>query len=137
MGSEGPCYWTGVKFYDDYPPDKPLAKPDVTGYFGGYPVWGRLAVLAKHPQRKWEMITDEGHGIGLIIGPQGNSFAGPHAAGVAALMLSVNPQLHPWQVKQLMEQTCRDIGPRGRDGRFGAGLLDAAAAVRAAKNAAR
>lgn len=28
MGSEGPCYWDGVKFYDDYGQDDPLMKAD-------------------------------------------------------------------------------------------------------------
>ena len=32
--SEGPCTWSGVKFYDDYPPGEPLAKPDVTAVNG-------------------------------------------------------------------------------------------------------
>ena len=35
--------------------------------------------------------------MGLLIGPGGNSFAGPHAAGVAALMLSINPDLCAWR----------------------------------------
>ncbi len=130
-GSEGPCSWSGVKFYDDYPPDKPLMKPDVTGCFGGYPVWGRPFLAQRLP--RWQLVSDEGDGIGLVTGPQGNSFSGPHAAGVAALMLSANPALPAWKVKQLMEQSCRDIGDEGRDKTFGAGLLDAAAAVRLAK----
>ena len=61
------------------------------------------------------------------------SFSGPHAAGVAALMLSVNPELNAWQVKRLMEETCKDLGAPGRDPVFGAGLLQARDAVRAAK----
>lgn len=130
-GSEGPCSWAGVKFYDDFPADKPLLKPDVTGCFGGYPVWGRPAVARRVP--RWKLISDEGNSMGLVTGPQGNSFSGPHAAGVAALMLSVNPAMPAWKVKELMEQSCRDIGEKGRDVTFGAGLLDAAAAVRLAK----
>jgi len=131
MSSEGPCSWSGVKFYDDYPKDAPLLKPDVTGCFGGYPVWGRPAVARRGP--RFGLASDEGNNMGLVTGLQGNSFSGPHAAGVAALMLSVNPQLNSWQVKELMESTCVDIGPKGRDAQFGAGLLDALAAVRAAK----
>jgi len=130
--SEGPCYWSGVKFYDDYPRTSPLLKPDVTGCFGGYPVWGRPAMI-KMSRGRWKLATDEGGGIGLIIGPQGNSFAGPHAAGVAALMLSANPDLTAWRVKELMELTCTDIGKKGRDYTFGAGLLNALRAVEAAK----
>lgn len=130
-GSEGPCYWNDVKFYDDYPPDQPLSKPDVTGCFGGYPVWGR----AQQFGRRFRTVSDEGDGFALIVGPQGNSFSGPHAGGVAALMLSVNPELNPWQVKRLIEETCKDIGDPGRDTVFGAGLLQAPDAVRAAKSA--
>lgn len=129
MGSEGPCYWDGVKFYDDYGSDDPLVKPDVTGCFGGYPVWGRSGVFG----RRFRVESDEGDGFALVVGPQGNSFSGPHAGGVAALMLSVNPELNAWTVKRLMEDTCKDLGEPGRDTVFGAGLLQAADAVRAAK----
>lgn len=129
QGSEGPCYWNGVKFYDDYGPDNPLVKPDVTACFGGYPVWGRSGVFG----RRFRVESDEGDGFALVVGPQGNSFSGPHAGGVAALMLSVNPELNAWTVKRLMEATCKDLGEPGRDTVFGAGLLQAADAVRAAK----
>jgi hypothetical protein len=133
--SEGPCYWSGVKFYNDYPPERPLQKPDVTGFFTGYPMWARPA--APEGRREFKTVSDEGNGSALVIGPGGNSFSGPHAAGVAALMLSANPRLTAWEVKALMEQTCRDLGAPGRDAKFGAGLLDALAAVRAAKAAGR
>ena len=132
FSSKGPCYWEGVKFYSDYPKDKPLRKPDVTGCIGGYPVWGRPNVVAR-TRGRWKLITDESNNIGLVTGPQGNSFSGPHAAGVAALMLSVNPDLKPWQIKSIMEQTCTDLGPKGWDAQYGAGLLNAEAAVKAAK----
>jgi subtilisin family serine protease len=69
----------------------------------------------------------------LVIGPRGNSFSGPHAADVAALTLSANSELNAWEVKSLMEQTCSDIGPKGRDAMFGAGVLNALEAVRAAR----
>ena len=126
--SKGPCHWTGVKFYDDYPRDRPLIKPDVTGCFGGYPVWSRDVAF----RGRIKKVCAAGKGFALIVGPGGNSFAGPHAAGVAALMLSVNPELNAWSVKELMERTCKDIGQKGRDTSFGAGLLQAPQAVRAA-----
>lgn len=129
--SEGPCYWDGVRFYDDYPQAKPLQKPDVTGIFGGYPVWGRPQI----PNKVWKIFSNEGDQFALVIGPQGNSFSGPHAAGVAALMLSANSDLNAWEIKSLMEETCKDIGDKGRDTTFGAGLLQALDAVRAAKKA--
>ena len=40
-----------------------------------------------------------------------------------------------WRVKVLMEQTCKDLGEKGRDHEFGAGLIDAHAAVEVARAA--
>jgi subtilisin family serine protease len=143
MSSRGPCTWSGVKFYDDFPPDQPLRKPDVTGCSGGYPMWWVLP-SSKIPSH-WKIVSQEARlpfqdaesnaplDLALVEGPSGNSFSGPHVAGVAALMLSANPELNPWEVKALIEQTCRDLGKPGWDPVYGAGLIDALAAVRAAK----
>lgn len=62
----------------------------------------------------------------------GTSMACPHVAGVAALVLSVAPNLTPAQVKALLESTAIDVGTPGRDNLFGHGLVDAAAVVAAA-----
>ncbi len=126
--SEGPCYWENVAFYSDYPHDHPLAKPDVTGYFGGFPVWGS----ARRRLRRWRMVYEDDRGGALLVGPRGNSFSGPQAVGVAALVLSANPDLNPWDVKAILEKTAKDLGPKGRDYTFGAGLLQALPAVEAA-----
>lgn len=71
----------------------------------------------------------------MIVGPRGNSFSGPHAAGVAALMLSANPEPTAWRIKSLIEATCADLGEPGRDAIYGAGLLQAERAVTAARAA--
>lgn len=120
-----------MRFFDDYPAAAPLGKPDVTAFAGGYPVWHWTDMRGRQVKVVWEGAD----GIGLIQGPRGNSFSGPHAAGVAALMLSANPELAAWRVKELMEATCRDLGPEGRDVAFGAGLLRAHEAVQAARAA--
>lgn len=130
FSSEGPCTWNGVRFYDDYPATAPLHKPDVSGVAGGYPVWWRPQSVRGNRGR---VVADEGGGIGLVVGPQGNSFSGPHAAGVVALMFSANPQLNAWEAKRLLEASCQDLGAAGWDRVFGHGLVDAAAAVRAAR----
>lgn len=129
FSSRGPCSWKGVKFYDDYPPEKPLQKPDVTGCIGGYPVWGRPFTRGG----RWKIVSKEGANFALLEGPQGNSFSGPHAAGVVALMLEADSELNPWTIKKLLRNSCRDLGDKGWDPTYGAGLLDAAAAVKAAK----
>jgi subtilisin family serine protease len=126
---EGPCTWDGVKFYDDDPPSKPLIKPDVTAVFTGFAVWTR----PDDKGGKWTIDSKENDQMALVVGPGGNSFSGPHAAGVAALMLSANPDLPAWKVKSRMEQSSKDIGPKGRDTTFGAGLIQARQAVKAAR----
>jgi len=47
-------------------------------------------------------------------------------------MFSVAPSLPAWRVAAILRATARDLGAPGPDNEFGAGLIDAAAAVRAA-----
>jgi subtilisin family serine protease len=131
FSSKGPVSWAGVKFYDDHPK---LQKPDLTAPNGAFPVW---SAVQGFPNPNWKVVWRGKDDDGLLEGPQGNSFAGPHAAGVAALMFSANPDINPWQVKRLMEQTCEDLGEKGWDVESGAGLIDALKAVRAAKKLQR
>lgn len=134
FSSLGPCSWSDVVYYKDHGPDQPLIKPDVTGFSMDFPVWSSLRAWPARGNRV-RHVHDAGDGTGLIIGAMGNSFAGPHAAGVAALMLSAHPDLPAFRVKELMEQACKDLGQKGKDTRYGAGLLDAAKAVALARAA--
>lgn len=59
----------------------------------------------------------------------GTSMACPHVAGVAALILAVNPALTPDQVEAVLTSTAQDLGATGRDDSFGHGLVDAFAAL--------
>lgn len=63
---------------------------------------------------------------------QGTSMAAPHVAGAAALIMSANPALTPAQVEAILKQTARPLPGTCDTGGCGAGLVDAAAAVRAA-----
>jgi serine protease len=63
----------------------------------------------------------------------GTSMATPHASGVAALMLAVNPSLTPDQLEAMIESTATDLGAPGRDDIYGFGLVNAYAAVLAAQ----
>ncbi|MCU0652885.1 MAG: S8 family peptidase [Candidatus Pacebacteria bacterium] len=69
----------------------------------------------------------------------GTSMASPHAAGVAALVLSVpvggndanaNGKWDPAEVQAKLEETAVDLGDAGKDNLFGRGLVDAYAATR-------
>lgn len=62
----------------------------------------------------------------------GTSMSAPFVAGVALLMLDVNPALQPGEVKARMMGAAVDWGSPGPDPEYGAGRLDAYAAVRAA-----
>lgn len=71
----------------------------------------------------------------------GTSSACPGAAGVAALVLSVNPSLRWNEVKDILRRSCDRIDPQGGqyniDGHsrfYGYGLLNAETAVKLAKN---
>jgi hypothetical protein len=59
----------------------------------------------------------------------GTSFAAAHVSGVAALILERRPDLAPDAVRKILIASCKDLGPKGRDDQFGAGLADAYKAV--------
>jgi hypothetical protein len=58
----------------------------------------------------------------------GTSFASPHVAAVAAMLMSLQP-LTPAEVEQILVDTARDVGDPGFDTWTGHGILDAYAAV--------
>ena len=62
----------------------------------------------------------------------GTSMAGPHVAGVVALMRAANPDLEVNLIKQILMDTAVDLGVAGEDNIYGHGLLDAYEAVLAA-----
>ena len=64
---------------------------------------------------------------------QGTSMASAHVAATAAMLIAsgrLGRDPRPDAVEQRLEATARDLGVPGMDERYGAGLLDAAAALR-------
>jgi subtilisin family serine protease len=59
----------------------------------------------------------------------GTSMAAPFVSGTVALMLSRNPGMMPAQVLDKLQASAQDLGARGIDPFYGAGLINAAAAV--------
>jgi hypothetical protein len=59
----------------------------------------------------------------------GTSFAAAEVSGVVALMLERKPDLGQDGVRQILTATARDLGPKGVDPQFGAGLVDAYRAI--------
>ncbi len=62
----------------------------------------------------------------------GTSVAAAEVSGVAALMLERNPRLTGKDVRAILMRTAKDLGAKGPDSEFGAGLVDAYQAVAAA-----
>ncbi|MBL8863846.1 MAG: S8 family serine peptidase [Planctomycetes bacterium] len=80
-------------------------------------------------------LVAESSGNPIYVFYQGTSMACPHAAGLAALMLVVNPVLLPAQIEQKLAETATDLGAPGRDVFHGQGLINALAAVQSALGA--
>lgn len=123
FSSAGPAEWGTVALYRDFPMPNGLIKPDVVAYPGaGYPILSATSDVG---------YLDPNDRV------RGNSFSGPQAAGVAALILSAAPATPAWRVREILEATARDLGPPGKDNDFGAGLIDAYAAAARARGAER
>jgi subtilisin family serine protease len=76
-------------------------------------------VLALSPGGRYEMST-------------GTSIATAHVSGLAALLLQRNPTLGHEGVRKILMSTAKDLGPKGHDPDYGAGLVDAYGALNAA-----
>jgi len=61
----------------------------------------------------------------------GNSLSGPHLAGIVSLMRSANPDLLPWEIKEILLHIAEDIGKEGFDYQSGHGFVNAYDAVKA------
>ena len=61
----------------------------------------------------------------------GTSYSAAGISGIVALMLERDGRLTPAKVRAILQSTARDLGPKGRDPEFGAGLVDAVEALSA------
>lgn len=113
-----------------------------------------IAVGAMNQDYQRSSFSNYGYGIDLVAPgenvystkkdndydyDQGTSFAAPQVAGVAALMLSVNPSLTPSQIQSKLRNTCTKLSgytyTNGWNTYVGYGLLNAYAAVCSALSA--
>jgi len=108
FSSRGPVTWGTVAPYNDYVYPPGLTKPDVSA--------PGVAVISCRIGGGYQSMD-------------GTSMATPHTAGTVCLMLSKNPNLTPAVVDSILEVTAVDLGPSGKDNDFGAGRIDALAAV--------
>lgn len=71
---------------------------------------------------------------GKYVSYSGTSFSSPIAAGIAALVYSIDPSFTPAEVESYIFNTATDLGNYGEDDYFGHGLVNAGAAIFAASN---
>jgi subtilisin family serine protease len=79
------------------------------------------------------LVPAPNNSIQLITG---TSVATAHVSGVAALLIAQNPKRTPDDVRNILMSTARDLGPKGVDPQFGAGLVDPLKALRLAPRSA-
>jgi thermitase len=97
---------------------------DNLAFFSNYGDWITLSAPGTSI-----LTTAIGSGYGY---ENGTSFSSPIAAGVAALVLAVDPALSNTDVLDILKSTADDLGEPGRDNRFGWGRINAYRAVAAA-----
>jgi serine protease len=89
------------------------------------------------PGRSMYALTFDPRNPGRFLVPDGwygTSMAAPHVSGIAALVLGarvLGPRPSPAQLRRRLTRTARDLGARGYDRSYGAGLVDAGRATNA------
>ncbi|RAP76689.1 S8 family peptidase [Paenibacillus montanisoli] len=63
----------------------------------------------------------------------GTSMASPHVAALAGLIRSINPELTNVEVMDIMRNSSKDLGDKGKDKYFGYGQIDVVRALQAAQ----
>ena len=116
---------------------------DATNYDFPYPIWGyssRGPSDCDGVTKKPEVVAPGVQVYSSVPGGgyewyywSGTSMAGPHVAGVVALMRQANPDLDVDSIKQILMNTAVDLGVPGEENIYGWGLIDAYEAVLAAQ----
>ncbi len=69
---------------------------------------------------------------GAVRTSSGTSFSAPFVTGLAALLKEAHPGMTTADFKEILMQSCLDLGDEGYDLEYGYGLIQAPAAIRAA-----
>lgn len=116
------------------PPLYPAADPNV------------IAVSATDPEDRLFEQSNRGRHVAvaapgaqiLVAAPgggydvsSGTSYSAAEISGIVALMIQRKGDLTPAQVRNILRATAKDLGPKGPDTMFGAGLADAYSALTA------
>jgi serine protease len=91
--------------------------------------YGSFVDIAAPGEAVYNSLYDpyKGSSFGYL---SGTSMASPVVAGVASLLLSKYPDLKPFEVEAILKMTAQDLGDKGYDVKYGAGFVDAVAALK-------
>ncbi len=78
-----------------------------------------------------DIFSSEENGPSAYGTKTGTSMSTPHVSGLIALMLSLNDELTPQEIRDLLRDNAVDLGDPGFDTLFGYGRVDAAATLAA------
>ena len=117
--------------YSNYGPELDLVTP--SGYHGGvtFPIVPQWTTDITG-YAGYSVYNSEPNVLDYTEAMGGTSAACPVAAGVAALILSVEPNLTNLEVQRILLRSARDLGEAGRDDYYGYGRVDARAALQMA-----
>ena len=96
---------------------------DSRASFSAYGFWVELVAPGVN------VLSVQGLADKSYVYADGTSMASPYVAAAAAMMLSVNSDLSPAEVRQILQDTASDLGKAGRDDHFGYGLVHPGDAV--------
>ena len=116
------------------PPLFPAADPEVIAVTATDAQDGLLAVA-----NRGRHIAVAAPGADLLVAipnggyevSSGTSYSAAEVSGIAALLIERDGDLKPDRVREILMGSAKDLGRRGRDPEFGAGLVDAYKAVMA------
>lgn len=115
---QGPSAWEDVSFYD---PGYPHAQNPA---YWDYPYQnGALPGLIKPDVCTYTNVQTTSGSSGYTSSFGGTSAATPHLGGALCLMISTNAAAPPRQISQALQETALDLGPVGKDLRYGAGKV--------------
>ncbi len=128
-----PYTYDGMQLSERFTSDGPrrvFFRPDGTAITPG-----NLTSTGGQVRRKPDLAAADGvHTTAPGFDPFfGTSASAPHAAAIAALMVSGKPGITPAQVRRALLSTSLDIEAPGRDRDTGAGIVQAGPALRAAR----
>ena len=116
--------------YSNYGPELDLVAPSgCDGTFTGCSPMVTLWSTDQPGEGGWSVINSDPNILDYTEYVGGTSASCPIAAGVAALILSVEPNLTNDEVRHFLEQSAKDLGAPGRDDYYGWGRVDARAAL--------